>query len=304
MNNKNTIKNFDLPAYLHIPQYLYQDSRLEKAATSIAAFFCSLHNAGKEIMASTDYLCALAQVKKRQLYNILNQLEELKYISRSGSTSSRIIEWIYKASAKITLIESDPSSALECTSFSASAMQCTQLVQSSALHLCTPVHTYNKEDIKEYRERGESRSQDSFKPKVNPFENPKCIEAFQLKFENYDLSIEELFEDYSAKSTHGISSKGFLIWINNERIKEHRRKNSQDDSEFFKAGDSKRTPIQDKLGKINAANILKKLTDDKKKNHKPQTIQLIEQPKERRRIQYKKVEPLSFMTILLPEQVS
>lgn len=151
MDNKNTTKTFDLPAYLHTPQFLYQDNRLEKPATSIAAFFCSIHNAGKEITASTDYLCALANIKKRQLYNILNQLEALKYISRSGSTNCRVVEWIYNASGKITITEDESTSALQCTSDPNSALQCTQLVHSSALNYCTGVHTYNKEDIKEYK---------------------------------------------------------------------------------------------------------------------------------------------------------
>ncbi len=301
MGNIKATKTFSLPDYLHIPNYLYQDNRLEKAATYVAAFFCSLHHANKIIEVSTDYLCALADVKKRNIYKILNQLEDLKYISRSGSTNNRVVEWIYKTSAKITIVEPAQTSALQDTSLQTSALQDTKLVHSSAPNSCTGVHMYIKEDIKDNRERGASHSKDFSNPKVNPLENLKCIEAFAIKFANYDLTIEELFEDYSAKSTHGISSKGFLIWINRERLEEHQRKTKIDDPEFFRAGDLKRTPHQDALGKKNIESIRNMVLGAIKKTNKSKVYDLIETPKQRR-IQYKRIEPKSFMKIQLPEQ--
>jgi cell fate (sporulation/competence/biofilm development) regulator YlbF (YheA/YmcA/DUF963 family) len=151
LNNNDS--NFNLPAYLHSPLFLYQDNRLDRPALLIASFFYSLHTAGQKITASTDYLCQLANIKKRQLYNVMNQLEDYKYIKRTGFTNRKKLEWIYSPKSSITIIENE-TSALQCTSdqeLNTSAIQCTKLVQSSALNYCTPVHTYNKEDIKDYK---------------------------------------------------------------------------------------------------------------------------------------------------------
>lgn len=151
IHTSNSNKLFNLPAYINTPQFLYQDGRLEKAATLIAAFFYSLHTAGQSINASTDYLCALAGVHKRQLYSILRQLEDYKYIKRSGFTNRKTTSWVYRPDSKLIIEELD-TSALDCTSvheLNTSAVDDTKLVQSSALNLCTPLHSYNKEDIKE-----------------------------------------------------------------------------------------------------------------------------------------------------------
>ncbi|HWW39658.1 hypothetical protein [Pedobacter sp.] len=144
-------KKFNLPDYLHIPFFLYQDDRLEKTSTFIAAFFYSLHTAGKNIKASTDYLCQLTKINKRQYYNIMNQLEEFKYIQRTGFTNRKKINWIYNPKSSITVLELD-TSALECTTVqesNTSAIDCTKLVHSIALNYCTPLHTDIKEDIKD-----------------------------------------------------------------------------------------------------------------------------------------------------------
>lgn len=147
-NNK---KEFNLPSYVNIPFFLYQDIHLDRPALLIAAFFYSLHSAGLKLTASTDYLCQLASIKKRQLYNIFNQLEELNYVRRTGFTNKKKIHWIHQPKSDLTVTEKD-TSASHCTSvqkLNTSAIQCSKLVQSSAVNLCTPVHTDNKEYIKE-----------------------------------------------------------------------------------------------------------------------------------------------------------
>ncbi len=149
MDNKKANKEFDLPAYINIPFFLYQDERLDKTATLLAGFFYSLHTANKDIFSSTDYLCFLVKVKKRNIYKILNQLEELKYISRSGSTNRRNIHWVYEASANIIISDSNQTSAPQDTSLQTSALQDTKLVHCSAPNSCTAVHTYIKEDTKD-----------------------------------------------------------------------------------------------------------------------------------------------------------
>ncbi len=147
-NNK---KEFNLPAYINTPFFLYQDSRLDKPDLLIASFFYSLHTAGRKITASSDYLCQLANIKKRQFYNILNHLETCAYIKRSGFTNKKTLNWIYVPGSKITIIENEQieseldTSALQCTSVSTPGI----LVHSNTLNLCTPVHTYNKDNTKE-----------------------------------------------------------------------------------------------------------------------------------------------------------
>ena len=106
-----------------------------------------------EIAASTDYLSELGQIKKRQLYKILNQLEEYGYIHRKGFTNRKKLTWIHCPKSSITVIEED-TSALECSTVqqpNTSALEDTKLVHSSALNYCTPVHTYNKDNIKDYK---------------------------------------------------------------------------------------------------------------------------------------------------------
>lgn len=158
----NTKKSFNLPAYINIPQFLYLDDRFDKAALLIAGFFYSIHTSGLKIKASTDYLCGIANIHKRQLYYILNDLEKWGYILRTGFTNRKITKWIYSPESKLEVTELD-TSALECTSVQqshtsaqtnvqkphTSAVQCTKLVQSSALNWCTTVHTYTKEDTKD-----------------------------------------------------------------------------------------------------------------------------------------------------------
>lgn len=150
--NNNT-KTFNLPAYINIPFFLYQDDRLEKSALLIAAFFYSLHTAGLKIKASTDYLCNLASIDKRQYYRIMNQLEDLNYIKRIGFTNRKKTHWIYTPKSSITIIEND-TSVLEDTSvqeLNTSVIDDSKLVSSMTLNLCHPCHTDTKEDTKEYK---------------------------------------------------------------------------------------------------------------------------------------------------------
>src|SRR5258707_349260 len=104
MKNENS-KQFNLPAYINTPLFLYQDDRLDKAATMLASFIYSLHSSGKNITASTDYFSALANVTNRHIYRLLDKLEDCKYIRRSGSTNKRIIQWIYFPSNSIVITD-------------------------------------------------------------------------------------------------------------------------------------------------------------------------------------------------------
>lgn len=178
----NTNK-FKLPSYINIPFFLYQDSRLDKPALLIAGFFYSLHTSGQKITASTDYLCEIASIKKRQLYNIMNQLEECGYIQRSGFTNRKKLLWSYCPKSSITVAEQD-TSAIQCTSdkeLNTSALECTKLVHSSALNYCTPVHTDNKEDTKDYKKLTTGEDSSAQKKDISAVKSESSSSFFSQK---------------------------------------------------------------------------------------------------------------------------
>ncbi len=210
-NNK---KEFNLPSYINIPFFLYQDDRLDKTDLLIAAFFYSLHTSGKKLTASTDYLCQLVNVKKRRLYYILNHLENCNYIRRSGFTNRKKITWIYTPGSNITITENEQiveepnTSALQDTSveeLNTSALQCTKLVHSNALNYCTPVHTYNKDNNKDNKElttvKPEASSSSFFSEKQS-----KDLMTFKLVT---DERSDELFlencQHHIEKQTNNLS---------------------------------------------------------------------------------------------------
>mgnify|MGYP001599677680 FL=1 len=175
MSDLNNNKKIKLPSYIYTPLFLYQDNRLEKAATIIASFFYSIATSGNQITASVEYLCLLAQIHKRQYYKIMNQLEEYKYIKRSGFTNNTKIHWIYNPNSSLTVIELNTSAPKDTSdkSLNTSALEDTKLVHSSTLNLCTPVHTYNKEDIKEDITTTTGQCQKPVVVKASPFKNQK-----------------------------------------------------------------------------------------------------------------------------------
>ncbi len=203
----NNEKLFNLPTYLNIPLFLYQDSRLEKSATNLAAFFYSIHTAGQKITASVEYLCHLARVNVRQYYRIMNQLENLHYIRRSGHTNRTKIIWVY-----------DPKSELIATNLNTTAPNVTsaqesnttvtndsKLVSSTTLNYCHPCHTDTKEDTKEYKKL----------PTVNPkpssssfFSEKQTIELLSYKIKSDSRSDEIFLENcqfHIEKQTNDLS---------------------------------------------------------------------------------------------------
>jgi len=145
-NNDNQ-STFNLPSYINIPLFLYQDNRLEKAATLMAAFFYSLFTAGKSIQASKDYLCALAGISKTQYYCSLNQLELCGYIKRSGNTCRRVIKWSYCPNSEIIVNESDEveRKLTDVKKLNTSPASRTKLVREAGLdHIIEDTKDYKK----------------------------------------------------------------------------------------------------------------------------------------------------------------
>lgn len=152
-DQNNNKKSFNLPAYINIPLFLYQDNRLEKSATLIAAFFYSLFTAGKSIKASKEYLCELAGIGKSQYYCTLNQLESCGYISRLGHTNNRKIQWVYRPNYEIIVIESNisPVHRNDVKELNTSPVNRTKLVRDPGPNYSGQPDTDIKEDIKDYK---------------------------------------------------------------------------------------------------------------------------------------------------------
>lgn len=245
-DQNNNKKSFTLPAYINVPFFLYDDDRLEKSSTKIAAFFYSLHTAGLNITASTDYLCALGKVHKRQLYKIMNILEECQYIRRSGFTNRKKIEWIYSPKSTINVLELD-SSALQNTTvqeLNTSAVQNTKLVHSRTLNLCTPVHTDNKEDTKDYKKLTTVNPN----PSSSSFSEKQKTQLLELKSSNDSRSDELFLENCSHHVQSQINSNSKyqrFVGLKNILIK------LQETGEYFKAkGLNKSQEIQEIINKI------------------------------------------------------
>ena len=113
-------KIYNLPAYINIPLFLYQDARLLRPHLLIAGFIYSLHSSGKSFDAANTYLCTMAKIGKTKFYQVLNDLESFNYIMRTGNTSKSGIHWAFTPHSKITLTDSScPHCANQTSSHSA-----------------------------------------------------------------------------------------------------------------------------------------------------------------------------------------
>ena len=149
LNNNNS--KFNLPSYINIPFFLYQDDRLEKSTMLIAAFFYSLYTAGLKITASKNYLCALAGIGKTQYFSTLNKLESFGYIQRSGFTNRKKIHWVYSPKSEIFVDEtiSSPEPRTNVKNLNTSSVNRTKLVRDPEPILFGIPDTDTKEDTKE-----------------------------------------------------------------------------------------------------------------------------------------------------------
>lgn len=337
----NNAKKFNIPNYINSPFFLYQDSRLDKPALLIASFFYSLHTAGQKLTASTDYLCQLALIKKRQLYNIMNQLEEYQYIKRTGFTNRKKLEWIYDPKSSITIVEKE-TNAIQCTSvedLNTSALQCTKLVHSSALNYCTPVHTYNKEDNKE----DTTTTGDQILTKDFPLEPVVVFSSSSLtpdekkstKFltslyeENHFVTNNILgLEDFLSAAYWLIKNRGEILlykrhagiktlvesgrfegdeeWIK-LRTKERNRKIGDEKQKIIEQKMKEKAPISNKSNNINSSKCLSSLLSELtgKENYKESKIMESEkQKKQKKEIEKNLVKPINgFTRIRLPEEL-
>jgi len=220
MNNKKAKKEkkeFNLPAYINTPFFLYQDNRLDKPATLLAGFFYSLHTANKDISVSTDYVCSLLKVTDRHVYRILNQLEELRYISRSGSTNNRMINWIYNVSANIIITESNETTDTQDTSLqttdtdvsssSTTDTQVSKLLTHRSVNYCPAGHTYIKEDTKDITTTTVVVGIDQKKPK-KPTPSPQLSVVISIQA---DDRLLKAYRDTPIDSPYFITDTDFLM---------------------------------------------------------------------------------------------
>ena len=315
MGNKNTtpdynIESFKLNYRACIPLYVLLDKRLSGNEKVLYGLIEQMESSMEDVFINDRSLCHILGVsfESRILGKMQKKLKDFGYIKREEREVTLKDKTFYAycwntIKQSMTIEGSVPEVPMVAKNKSPPVPE---VPTTSVPEVPTPpvpeVPTYNTHDLNPHdnRERGASLSQNSSTAKVNPLQHPKCIEDFNAKFGAYELTIEDLFEDYTAKTTHGISPKGFMVWIANERLNEHRRKKVAGEDGFFRAGDGKRTQSQEKAGKINTNALLAKLYEQN--NKKVTIVDLVEQPQERKRVFYQKIEPKSFMTIQLPEQ--
>jgi hypothetical protein len=215
-NDFKQTKQLNLPSYVNIPFFLYQDARLEKSATLMAAFFYSLHTAGKSIKASRDYLCKFSSIAKTQYYFVLNQLESCGYITRTGNTSRRKITWIYNPVSSILVDESEKINNV--TNLNTSSVYRTQLVrstgQTSSVDRIQILELDIKEDIKDipdFANRGKKKVVSDYKkderfmsfysayPKK---QDPRdAWKAFKSIVGDNDVLLQQIVEDIKLRKT-------------------------------------------------------------------------------------------------------
>lgn len=198
-NNKHT---FNLPAYIQIPLFLYQDSRLEKSSLLIASFFYSIHTAGQSIKASKDYLCQLAGIGRSQYFCILNQLEEIGYIKRTGFTNRKKTQWVYSPKSELIVDDTNASPAprTNVKSLNTSPANQTKLVRPTGLNLSGSPDTDIKEDTKENKKlttEDQNPSSSSF------FSKKQKDELLSYKLQTDDRT-DELFLEHC---THHVESQ-------------------------------------------------------------------------------------------------
>ncbi len=97
--------DFNLPVYINIPLFLYQDKSLDRSALLLSGFFYSLHTSGKKIKVSNQYLSSMLNVSERQVRNALEVLEKNSYIVRQESGTRRKILWCHNPDSEIILVE-------------------------------------------------------------------------------------------------------------------------------------------------------------------------------------------------------
>ncbi len=177
---------------------------------------------------------------------IMNQLEDYKYILRTGFTNRKKTQWIYDPKSTITIMEND-TSALQCTNvqeLNTSAVNRTKLVHSNALNYCTGVHIDNKEDIKDYKESGghtpSAPTNSSLKPKPKTkkesaeqraLESPQIKEMFEAKFGGLDVTLEELFkacQEHNEQKSLWATKDKLAKWIQSERLDNYSKKQNEE----------------------------------------------------------------------------
>lgn len=203
MNDLNNNKSaFNLPSYIQIPLFLYQDNRLEKSALLLAAFFYSIHTSGNTIRASKDYLCAIAGIGKTQYFATLSQLESFGYIKRSGFTNRKKLQWVYSPKSDLIVDDTDSSPAprTNVKSLNTSPANRTKLVRPTEPILSGEPDTDIKEDTKENKKLttvDQNPSSSSF------FSQKQKDELLSYKLQTDDRT-DELFLEHC---THHVESQ-------------------------------------------------------------------------------------------------
>lgn len=240
------MSKFNLPAYLQIPFFLYQDLTLDRSSLLLSSFFYSLFTAGKSIKVSNEYLSELIGIHLRKVQENLENLENKGYITRVGLGSRRKIIWVYTPSSEIIIEQKEYEGAVNGMVDEKLYNHADNGVDTMPLTAplpCRQRHPYIKVDNKENnKERDDSpllqpitfddykkaelgilsdldQQMKNEKSKQEAINNKENIEQFDLKFGNTMLTIGRLYDlaqEKCGKHNRPVGIQGFFKFIRTE----------------------------------------------------------------------------------------
>lgn len=179
-------KNHNLPSYINIPEFLYQDESLDRTCLLLAGFIYSLHTSGKTIKVSNDYLSSMAKVHERKIPDNLNLLEKKGYLIRVGHGSNRRIKWIYCPNSNI-IVEESNNPADNGTLPTTAGLPCRQ---RQVYNKDIPIDNINRENVNSVQNSNNcTQYQETyFEPKKNEETNEETNEVyFEAFWEMYPV---------------------------------------------------------------------------------------------------------------------
>lgn len=250
MDKKTATPN--LPTFINIPLFIYQDKNLEWAEKFLFANLWSHHQAGNSIFMTNSYLAVMLNVSDRYVRELLESLERKGYIKRTLTPGKlRTISVIKSANGIITMPDTPEPEfppPRNCSSphpgtvvppynkidnkkdnngqqppivdnFSKDEAQIsepTKITYSEKEPFAFTAHNLDVEKSLNVKNNEDEKAQ----AKREAIESPKNIEAFNGKFHDRKLTISELYDIAQEKigsEYRPVRVHGFYKYILQER---------------------------------------------------------------------------------------
>lgn len=190
----------------------------------------------------------------RTIFNSLNDLERYRLIERigqgknrrfkRGSILNKIISTVqnraktnqYKKSTTVQLVHQKSinraTGAYNKTSSFLKPSVCGNSKSSSSKN---SEHTHNKNQYSSLGVHSPSSQSDNSHLRSRCLSDKSCLERFETKFADYDVTIEQLFEECYEHYKDKMTVRKFLKWIGWEKIENHAKREAnskKSNSEF------------------------------------------------------------------------